>query len=187
MINSTSHSSGKRPTILVIVIALVLAALAIGCGGSNSNTGTDGSSSSTEPTGATAGSPVGKIEPSSLSKAEYIERAEEICAQGLEGLLEPILVYMRGHNKSPESEEEIAADAIHAVLVPKLQTQIDELGALGAPSGDEKEVKAFLEAMVRSMEALESRNKISLETDVDRDLAPAHEKGLDYGIQDCAG
>ncbi len=140
-----------------------------------------GNGSSTD--GGPAG--FGPLKASSLTRSEYIERAEEICREGAESLLEPILAYVQKHSKSGKDEEELIAEAVHKYLVPNYQIQIDELSQLGAPEGDAKQVEVFLLAMLRAVESLERRQKMSLEPDLEQAFGEAGDKALDYGILNC--
>jgi len=167
------------------VLAATVTAALLGCGGGDSTTG-----SSTGTTSSTAGLQAGFTEPiktSSLSKAEFLKQASEICNKGDEHLLELISVYMEEHEVHPhETEEEMIADGVEFVLVPKFQGEIDQIKLLGAPAGDEKQVEAILGAMQRAIYTLERRDEISLATGIDRAFKHAGELALNYGLIECA-
>jgi hypothetical protein len=170
-----------RSFTLLLTMALALVVLG-GCGGG----GSDGGGKTTEPSsGLREGSET--VETSSLSKPQYIAKAEAICGHATENLLKPLFGYMHRHANQPnQSEGELIAAAIQTAVLPKFQTQIDELRNLGAPSGDEKQIEAFLAAMQRGIDSLAQRNELAHITDLDRELQQAGELALDYGIVNCA-
>ena len=98
---------------LAVVLSLSLAAFA-GCGGGDSET---------------------------LTKAQFIRRADAICVENSENLIEPINEYMARHANSSLSKNELTAHAVQQTMLPQFQTQVDQIRNLGAPAGDEKEVR----------------------------------------------
>lgn len=161
----------------VFLVASMLAAVVVGCGGSDNS-----SDSGTDAAGAVGSV---SVDTSSLSKAEYIEQAEKLCLKASQKYLPALLEYMQSHENAKQSEEELIADAVDHAVVPKFQILIDELRELGAPEGDEKQIEAFLAAMLQATEGLERRNTLSLEDDIDREFSNAGELALDYGIVNC--
>jgi hypothetical protein len=110
----------------------VVATAATGCGGDESAGGSE-------------------LTTSSLSKAEYIEKADAICKETEDRLLADYETYIRekqGQIQSNLSEAEYAEFA-RVVVVPNLEREIEEIRALGTPEGDE----AQLEEFIRTVEA----------------------------------
>ncbi len=107
---------GLRSTLSIAVGATLIAAVAAGCGSSDSN------STST----------------AALSKAAYLAKGNAICkaAQQKQNAAEQAL------GKNP-SQAQLTAYATGTVI-PNIQTQIDQVNALGAPSGDEATVSNFM-------------------------------------------
>ena len=167
------------------VTLLLLGAPLVGCGG-GSDSGASPSASSA-PSGSTGSGGAPTLETASLNKAEYVKQAEEICIAGNEDLLPEITTYLQKHESHPgQSEGEVVAAAVQHAVVPKLQLEVDKLYSLGAPAGDEQQLEAFLTAMLKATEDLESRNELTLEPGLSRVLGHAGDLALNYGIQNCA-
>lgn len=166
----------------ICAFSLVVALLGTGCGG-----GSDSSSDTTSSGPSNAVAAAAAIEPSSISKQEFIEKADEICSKESEEFLPLILNYIAKHeNEKGRTQGEITQDGVEKLIVPKFQSQIDQIKELGAPEGDEKEIEAFLRAMQTATWNLEKRNELNLSTDIDREFATAGELAIDYGLQSCA-
>jgi hypothetical protein len=156
------------------LIALAALALAIvlagaGCGGGSG----DGD--------ATAES----VAAGSLSKAEFIEKGDEICTKAGEQSQSEFADFVKENNitaKKGPSEAQFG-EVGETILIPLLQQQLDELRALGAPKGDEAEIKALLEAIEASLEEVEKEPAVasSLETL----LAAPDKLSQEYGFKVC--
>jgi hypothetical protein len=169
---------------LIAIAAIVL--LIAGCGGGSDSGSTSAGESATS-AGSESSQAVQPVTTSSLSKPDFIAKADKICQRESEHLLELIVNYIAEHKSHPgQSEEEVAAEGVGKVLAPKFQAQIDQIHELGAPAGDEKQVEALLKAMQHAVFALEKRNEIDLSTGVDREFQQAGELALDYGLETCA-
>jgi len=121
---------------------LAIAALAMGCGGNG-----DGSSSSAS---ATAGSSESSaIATTQLSKRQFHTQAGALCQHAAEKALE----------SSGTNEPQVIA----TVLVPELRSAAEKIRALGAPSGDEAGVEAFLAALLENTESIAQQRPTSFE------------------------
>lgn len=113
---------------LAAVLAMLL--VAAGCGSSNSNAVT--------------------VETGSLSKAEFIEKADAICKAARSEFLAKYQQYVTAHRSEFESRQNEAAvlgEVLESVLGPNIEGQIEQIGKLGAPSGYAPQVEAFLKAL----------------------------------------
>jgi hypothetical protein len=108
---------------LVALLAMVVGA---GCGGSDDSDLT--------------------LTTSSLTKAEYIKRVNEICAAGQQELTLAFSAYAKKQGSGDNLVDAKLAPGIVTVLVPALQKQNEEIETLGAPQGDKDEIEAFLAA-----------------------------------------
>lgn len=156
--------------LVVSTIAVALAAAAFAGCGDDSN----GSSSSGDN---------GSIETSSLSKTQFIKRADAICAR--DELLGPITSYMTRYENSGPSQPELAADAVQKTLVPSLQEQINDIRSLGAPAGDEDEIEAFLVTFEGNLDSLTKLQRLSLNPQLESILKPSQKLALAYGLESC--
>ncbi|MGN6275394.1 MAG: hypothetical protein ACTHNP_05605 [Solirubrobacterales bacterium] len=106
-----------------------------------------GSSGTTETTEATSG----------LTKAEFVKKGNAICAKTEKEVAEGVAKFTDEHNFSktkPPTATQIA-ELAEEVLVPKVRRQIDEIRALGIPSGDAEEVEAIFAASEEALKETE--------------------------------
>lgn len=150
---------------LCLFLWAVAAALA-GCGGGGDSTSTGAtangsganSAGSTAEATTTNGAATTKTAPSegssSTSKAEFVRQANAICAAGKKQGLAAMGAYVKQHpTASPQEKVKLLTEAVQTAFLPEIQTQIDEIRALGAPAGDEGQVNAYLAAMQEGVDA----------------------------------
>lgn len=114
--------------ILYAAAILAVAALVVGCGSGNA-----------EPGSAADAAPATTAPP--LSKAQLIEQGDAICEQGRKKAEAEIERLLNGNAKPSNAEREEFATTIS---LPAIQAQTEKLGALGVPTGDEKQVEAIV-------------------------------------------
>lgn len=119
-------------------LALALAALALaaaGCGGDDE-----------EPTVETGVSGATGASGTPLTQAQFVETADELCAEGAAEL-------------EQEPQPTTAAELepyVSDVLVPSIQEQLDAIGALTPPEGEEEQVQEFLDTAQEELDAVEA-------------------------------
>jgi hypothetical protein len=115
-----------------------------------------------------------------ISKSEFLAKGNQICKQGnaVEGAA-------FSEFKGRPTEAQIAA-VITGTILPNIQRQIDQIGALGTPDGDEDEVNGMLDDAQTALEqeradpaAVASGNSPDPFADVARRLHA-------YGLTECA-
>ncbi len=155
-----------------LVLALVAALLAAGCGDEASSNGGD----SGEIT----------VETSTLSKQEFIKSADAICTKATQEVQSIGEKYARERSTAPNEAElkSQVSDFILTGLVPTFEEQIDELSALGAPSGDEQQIKAMLKAQQKGLEDAKKDPTVFFRAP-NKSLAKAAELGEAYGFAQC--
>ena len=148
---------GRGPIMMAVAVTLIVG-LAVGCGGSNS--------SSTTSTAA-------------LSKSAYLAKANAICKAGNEKQQAD----QKALGKNP-SHAQITA-YVTGTQIPDIQSQIDQVKALGAPSGDEAVVNKYLATAQADLNKIKSDPSLaySAKSDPFADFAAiAHP----YGLTACA-
>lgn len=116
------------------IIAAVAALLAVsGCGDSTNSEGGGGTAI--------------KVETGSLTKAQFIKRADAICRKGTDEAIRGYKAYLQRTEPSRAKARAEAPEFVNTVLVPAFEKQIDQVSSLGAPSADKKEIAAVLEAL----------------------------------------
>ncbi|MGI8728086.1 MAG: hypothetical protein ACR2K6_10475 [Solirubrobacterales bacterium] len=143
-----------------ILAAAVLPLAMIGCGG-----GDDGST--------TVGTP--------LSKPDFVAQADSICTD--ETAEAQKAAEERFGDQTP-SDEQIQS-YVDEVLVPNLEDQANQIDELGAPTGDDDQVGAIVDALRSGIDELE--NDPTILTDGDGTaFAEANKLAADYGLDACA-
>lgn len=150
-------------TLVLLALALALA----GCGGGG------GSTESSESTSA-------------LSKAEFVKKGNAICASTEKEIEANVEKFTKEQNFSatkPPSEKQIA-ELAEQVLVPKVRQQLDEIRALGTPSGDEGEVEAILAAAEEALRETEANPSVFGKGGVGP-FAKVNKLSREYGLTVC--
>jgi hypothetical protein len=153
--------------IALCAASAALALVAAGCGGGG------GSTESSEST-------------SSLSKAAFVKQGNAICAKTEEEVTAGVAKFTKEHGfseKKPPSATQIA-ELAEAVLVPKVRKQIEEIRALGIPSGDEKEVEAIFAAAEEALKETEEDPTVFGSGGIGP-FAKANELAREYGLTVC--
>jgi ABC-type lipoprotein release transport system permease subunit len=150
-------STPRRRAIVTAIAATLIVGLAVGCGSSNSTT----------------------TSTAALSKSAYLTKANAICKAGNEKQQAD----QKALGKNP-SQAQITA-YVTGTQVPDIQSQIDQVKALGAPSGDEAVVNKYLATAQADLNKIKSDPSLaySAKSDPFADFAAiAHP----YGLTACA-
>lgn len=145
--------------------AMLSVLLVAGCGGDSD-------------TGTTSAAP--------LPKAEFIKRADAICAQHLEETRTKFLAYGKSVAKAGETAAEreghIAVVA-ETIVAPELRQEIADIRALGVPEGDQGKVEAILVAIEGGITKVIAQPRRAVEGS--GALEPAGRLARAYGFQVC--
>lgn len=120
-----------------------------------------------------------------LTKAEFIEQGDAICARGSKQIEDEADAFAEENdididNPSRSDQEEV----IVTVVAPSLQTQADELSELGAPDGEEEKAEAMIAALEAGAEELEDDPGTLLEDEADP-LGKANRIANEFGFKTC--
>jgi hypothetical protein len=121
--------------------ALLFAGLLVaGCGSSSSSTTTT----------------------ATISKAEFVAKGNASCVAGEKKQEAEFAAFAKKHGISEKEEPTKAqkTELVDAVFIPNIQSQIDSIRALGAPSGEEQQVTSALET------AEEALNKVKADPEI---------------------
>jgi ABC-type glycerol-3-phosphate transport system substrate-binding protein len=121
-----------------------------------------------------------------LTKTEFITQGDAICDKGSKQIEDEADEFATDNdvdteNPSKEDQEEV----ISTVVAPALQTQADELGALGAPEGEEDTVAAIVEALDDGARELEDDPASLLEESGTGPLDGAEKLATAFGFKKC--
>jgi len=121
------------------------------------------------------------------SKAEFIQRADAICARSDR---EAGAIARRSF-QNPRKPRPREAQAAIREAVPRVRRSLEELRALERPDGDERAIDEYLAAVAKGLTTLETvaeDPRLSLETlrAGDATFREANELARRYGMKDCA-
>jgi hypothetical protein len=150
-----------RQSIAVIAGLLAVGLLAAGCGGDD-----DGN---TTP----------------ISKAQFVQEADVACKKAGNQIQRDYLAFLKAHADVTEATEAEYAELVSTVFKPNIEREIAELRALGAPSGDEQKVEAFIEARQESIQIAEAHPRMLL-TEGEKVTAKSTQIAKEYGLESCS-
>jgi hypothetical protein len=130
---------------LVMLIALIGLSI-LGCGGDesvSSGTGDSVDNNSASDSGPPVSGGGGEGKP--ISKSAFLKKGNAICDKTVREVVAKVLPVLEKEGEA--DRESLETELASEVLIPELQSQVDEIRALGAPAEGEKEVEAFLGAV----------------------------------------
>lgn len=149
----------KRPIGLIAAV-LALGLITGGCGGDSST--------------------------ASITKAVFIKKADAACEKGNRRLQADFATYLKSGKaaKASEPTEADYSELVATVVAPNLEQEIEEIRALGAPSGDEEQVEAILEAREESIEKAEANPEL-MSGNGDELFTKPRKLAREYGLKVC--
>jgi hypothetical protein len=151
------------PGLVIVALALV----ASGCGDD------DDSGSATTTTTA-------------LTKAEFIREANKICKKQddkIERASQQFFADAPNNQEPPPSE---VAQFGEKTIFPAIQDEIDRVEALGAPAGDEEQVKQMLDAAKSGLTDLEAHPEQLEKGGAASSFEEYQKLASAYGLDECA-
>ena len=139
----------------LLAVTLAAGLVAAGCGGSDDN---DTSTAA------------------SLTKPEWIAKADSICKQGAQEINQAASQQF-GNQKPTEDQVQ---QFTKSNLLPKIQSEVDSIRALGAPSGDEHQVNKLLDTVQADIDKAKSANTIENSA-----FADGNALANQYGLKVC--
>jgi hypothetical protein len=123
---------------VMIVAAVAAILLAAGCGGGG------------------GGNEQVTVHAGSLSKGEFIKRADSICAATRSRFTREYTAFLKPRlkNSSQVDQSALQSEVVKSVVIPIFTKDIDEISALGAPKGEEQKVSTFLNALQQRLDEL---------------------------------
>jgi ABC-type lipoprotein release transport system permease subunit len=143
-----------RIPVLLLGSVLAVGLIGAGCGG-----GDDDSDTTT-----------------SLTKAEWIAKADAICQQGNQEINQAAQQQFGNQKPTAAAVQRFAT----GTALPNTQTQVDKIRALGAPSGDEDQVNEILDTVQADIDKAKSAGDIE-----DSTFADGNALAKQYGLKVC--
>jgi ABC-type lipoprotein release transport system permease subunit len=138
---------------LALTAVLALGVIAAGCGSGDDDSDT-----------------------SSLTKSEWIAKADAICQQGNQEI-EQAAQQQFGNQKPTAADVQQFATG---TALPNTQSQVDKIRALGAPSGDEDQVNHILDTVQAEIDKAKAAGDIE-----DSTFAEGNSLAKQYGLKVC--
>lgn len=175
-----------RRAIAFALATVIAAGAAGGCGGGSGSGGSGGAEGS-EGGGASAqaAANVPEVSGSSISKEEFVKRANALCVKEGDRFIEEAAGFgerYEAQGKPPAGE---LAHLVDEVFLPKVEREIKKIAAMGAPSGDEEAVAAVLAAKQEGIEKARALRDPKSLAQVDTQFADARTLAKEYGIGNC--
>jgi len=154
-----------RGWLTVLAGVLALALVAVGCGGSGDS--------------ETA------VAESSISKAQYVKKAEAVCEKGTEELEADFAALVREKENVKKPSESDYLDLLEKVVAPNISAEVEELREIDVPEGDASTVEAMLSARTESLSIAEGEPKSLIENSK-KVFGKASKLASEYGLKACA-
>lgn len=152
----------------------LLAVVAAGCG-----SGGDSSSAAAKP-------PIA-VETGPLSKAQFVKRADAICARSAKQLKAAYVSFTTQHEKQFWVHRSAAiSDLARTVFVPNYEKRIEEIAAIGAPSSDKGDIENFIRSFEDALSAM-SKQPVKASESLNTVFAKPFQAEQRYGLQGCIG
>lgn len=151
----------NKPLLTVVAVLVALAAIVAGCGG-----GDDSDTSG------------------SLTKPEFIKKADAICEEGNKSINTEVDEFAKEKGTTPEKmTKEQQEEFVEQVVAADIRSQAEEIGDLGAPSGDEKQIEAMVKAVEDGADEIEEEPKVLFGKA--NPLAEGTKLAKEYGLKVC--
>lgn len=144
---------------MAVVPVLLVGALLAGCGGD------DGSSSTA----------------AALTKSEYVKQGNAICRQGNKEIEAAVRKLFGNQQPTQQQLKQFATET----AIPNIESQIEQLRALPAPSGDEETVTAIYDAAQEGVDKFK-QDPLLITQDNPQAFVKANKLARDYGLTVCA-
>ena len=159
-----------RPSLtggLAFVAILTVGLVAAGCGSGNDN--------STSTTAA-------------LTKAEFLKKGNAICKKGNQQINKAAnQTFTKKKYPNGPPPKSVQTKFATDTLIPNIQSQIDGVNALGAPTGDEAKVKAIVDSAQSALDKAKADPTILLQSSKNDPFAETNKLAKAYGLTACGG
>ncbi len=146
-----------KNAVFALLVGMGIALIAVGCGGSES-------------------------EAAPLTKAQFIAEADAICSQAKEERNAAMKAAGEESAENPGSDDAELERFVSDAALPSIQTMTDELGELGTPKKDKKQVEAIVAGFEDAVEQIEADPESAL---TPAPFVKANERATDYGLTGC--
>jgi hypothetical protein len=153
----------NRGVIVSVAVGLAIGLLAAGCGGGGG--------------GDTA----------SISKAEFVKKANSICARTGKQVTSQFAAFVASYGgKEPEGDALKAAQKkiVETILAPNKRSEIEQLRKIGTPTDGEAQVESIVGGLERGIEEAEAQPTLAVTGKV-KSFVDAERQAGEYGLTGC--
>jgi hypothetical protein len=141
----------------ILAAALIFA----GCGGSDDSSSTN-----------------------SISKEQFITKADAICKKGTKRLQAAIFAALKDPRNLTKVSNAEQIKIVKTAMVPNVSREVKELRALGIPDGDEEKVDAMITALEEGVEIAEQDPQVVTKSS-DAVFGISSRIATEYGLEAC--
>ena len=127
----------------------------------------------------------GSSDPSPIAKAAFVKQASAICATTVKKMETASAALIDEYAHAQGDKQQIKSAGVKyvsATLVPDVQTELDEIHAVGLPRGDEEEATQILESIQEVVDAAQD-NPEAYPSEVQFKKSEKLADG--YGLESC--
>jgi hypothetical protein len=121
----------------------------------------------------------------SLSKAEFVKQADAICTQKEAEKNKALEAGFQQAGKEGKKGKKVEEELVTDTALPPISEMTEELGDLGAPSGEEDKAEAMVEAFEEEVEKIEG-DPGSVLTGAGGEFAKANKLAKEMGLKVCS-
>jgi len=135
----------------------------------------------------------GASEGTAITRAEFIEDANAVCAKARKRIQAEFTAYgegeeareaERGQRAGELTANQVAANVGVKILVPAMRREVEELRSLGIPSKGEHQAEALLDAFDEGVERAEAHPERAARDGTEAFGEPGR-LAREYGIESC--
>lgn len=160
-----------KHSLLKVLVALAGSVFIAGCGGQAAPSDTSAAGYEVEAT-------------SGLTKSQLIAKGDAICEKTDAEQEAALKKYLQGHPNATSSPAG-QAKAVEAAGLPQIRTELERLEGLGAPPGEEAQVRGILKAFTKALEEGEAK-PTSLLGGASNPFEGPGKRAAKYGFKACS-
>ncbi len=122
---------------------------------------------------------------SSISKEEFVAKADAICKRGTKRMEAGLADFLTDGGKIQKPSQADNEEFVVTVLTPSLRQEIKELRALGVPDGDEEKVEAMIGSLEEGLDTAEDDPAVVASGSTDIVFGIASRLAGEFGIEAC--
>lgn len=120
-----------------------------------------------------------------LTKAEFIARANAICAKEKAGLATKVALFLKKQTHA-KPREVLNAEVAHYVLLPAIENETWKIEELGVPAGDKERLSVMLNTEWYAIDHTAVKKLVASIPSVYQPFAASAKLFRSYGLPTCA-